>query len=35
MVEDVWGRCVWDGGGGGQGITERSLDQRTCPQAVK
>lgn len=23
MVKDVWGRCVWDGGEGGQGITGR------------
>lgn len=35
-MEDVWGRCVWDGCGGGQVLqVERSLDQRTCPEAVK
>lgn len=22
-MEDAWGRCVWDGGGGGQGIIGR------------
>ena len=26
-MEDAWGRCVWDGGGGGQGgDVERFLD---------